>query len=135
MRKKYFFIAGIVLLCLAGWLLYKYQLPRTNIANKTADVTIVAMDIYSQYQKDEPSSNKKFLDKIIEVKGEVADVQQTDTTMSVQLKGGEMGGINCSVNMAHKRMTLPIKGSTITIKGLCTGYIMDVNLVDCVLEK
>ncbi len=135
MRKKYFFIAGIVLLCLAGWGFYQYHRPRANLANKTADVTIDAVDMFNQYQKDEAASNKKFLDKIIETKGEVTDAQQTDTTMTVELKGGEMGGINCSIKTDHEKLPLPTKGSVITIKGLCTGYLMDVNLVDCALEK
>ena len=26
-------------------------------------------------------------------------------------------------------------GDSVTIKGKCTGYLMDVNLVDCVIKK
>jgi hypothetical protein len=136
MRKKYFFIAGIVLLCLAGWGFYQYQRPRANIANKTADFTMNAPDLFGAYQKDETASNKKFSDKIIEVKGKVAEIEQTDTTMSIQLKGGDMGGINCSLKTtSDEKIQPPAKGAIVTIKGICTGYLMDVNLVDCVLEK
>ncbi len=138
MRKKYFLIAGIVLLCLAGWGFYQYQRPRANIANKTADVTIDAADMFGQFQKDEPSANKKFLDKIIAVKGEVVDVQQTDTTMSLQLKGNDLGGVNCSIKTdkgIDYQTNVLKKGAVVTVKGICTGYLMDVNLVDCALDK
>jgi hypothetical protein len=139
MRKKYFFIAGIVLLCLAGWGYHQFQKPRANIADKTPDVTIDALGLYTQFQANELAANKSFLDKIIAVKGEITDVRQTDTTLSIQLKAAETGGINCSVkidkSMDYQHILTPKKGAVVTIKGLCTGYLMDVDLVDCALEK
>lgn len=139
MRKKYFFIAGIALLCLAGWGFHQYQRPRANVADKTADFTIDAAGLYNQFQANEPASNKKFLDKIVLVKGEITDIQQTDTTLSIQLKATYIGGINCSLKVEdekdYQNIITPKKGAIVTIKGLCTGYLTDVNLVDCALEN
>jgi len=137
MKKKYFLFAGIIWLALAGLALYFYSEPHRNTAHINADVSISAVDLYSQYQKNENDGNKKFLNKVIEVSGKIADVQQTATVINVQLEGGSpMGGVNCSIAITEdNKIALPAKNEIVTIKGRCSGFLMDVNLVDCVLEK
>jgi len=76
MRKKYFLIAGLIWLVLAGLGLYYYDKPHANAGSKTTDIDISAVDLFNQYQKDESAANKKFLDKIIEVKGTITDIQK-----------------------------------------------------------
>jgi len=138
MHKKYFLIAGIIWLVLAGLGLYYYDKPHANAGDKTTDISITAVELYNLYHKDEAAANKKFLDKIIEVKGTITDVQRSGNITSIQLDGGTAAaGINC--NMAdqneNKKIQLPVKGSTVMIKGRCSGMLMDVNLVDCVIEE
>jgi hypothetical protein len=137
MRKKYFLIAGLIWLVLAGLGLYYYDKPHANAGNKSTDFAINAVDLFNQYQKDEAAANKKFLDKIIEVKGIVTDVQQSGNIISIQLDGGSTAGINCSITDDNEkdRAALPHKGAAVTIKGKCSGLLMDVNLVDCVIEQ
>jgi tRNA_anti-like len=136
MRKKYLIIAAIIwiLLILAG--LYFYNKPHRNAAGLQADMSLNAVDLFSQFQHNEAEANKKYMDKIIEVKGKVADVQQAGNITSIQLDGGSStGGINCSIADADKKSPLPARGSLIAIKGRCSGFLMDVNLVDCVIEQ
>jgi len=66
----------------------------------------------------------------------VYDVQLSDTAMNILLKDEQsMGGVNCNMFMHPNQNKHPIaKGSSIIIKGKCVGYLMDVNLVDCVIE-
>ncbi|HEX4852044.1 MAG TPA: hypothetical protein VFV08_14615 [Puia sp.] len=136
MRKKYFLIAGLIWLVLIGFGLYFYNKPHTSTANERADVLIEAADLFSQYQQDENAANKKFLDKIILVKGKVADVEHGGKVISVQLEGNiSGGGINCSLSPNENETKLPAKGSTVSIKGKCSGLLIDVNLVDCVIVK
>lgn len=136
MRKKIFLIIAIIIVFAIGYGFYLYYKPRADITNIKASVNITATDFYSQYQSNETSADKKYLDKIIEVKGIVADVQQTDSSLSVELKATDSGGINCSItyNKSEKPIA-PEKGTSITIKGRCSGFLMDVNLVDCVIEN
>ena len=56
--------------------------------------------------------------------------------VSLNLKGSADGGVNCSIlkkdlDPGDKFNT----GDSVTIKGKCTGFLMDVNLVDCVIKK
>jgi hypothetical protein len=133
MRKKIILISGILILCLVGWGLRLYFKTRPDIGSLKPSVSISATDLYVRYQKDETTANSLFLQKIISVNGEIADVMKTDSTLSFQLKGGETGGINCSIR--NIPATIPQKGNKVSIKGRCSGFLMDVNLVDCVLEK
>jgi|SRR6516225_4100401 hypothetical protein len=135
MRKKYIVIAAIIwiLLVLAG--LYFYNKPHRSAASLDPDIRVEAVDLYGQFQINESIANKKFMDKIIEVKGKVADIQQSGNTTSIQLDGGSPGGgINCSLSGSVSNSSLPAKGALVAIKGRCSGFLMDVNLVDCVIE-
>jgi len=135
MKKKYLLIAGAIWipLVLAG--LYFYNKPHRNAGGLSADASLTAVELYSQFQTNEPDANKKYLDKIIEVTGKVTDVQQQGNSSSIQLDGGSpAGGINCSIAADGSRMPLPAKGAAIVVKGRCAGFLMDVNLVDCVIE-
>ena len=136
MKKKYFLVAGIIWIVLAGFGLYFYNKPHTSAASMSADIRIDAGDLYDQYQKDEAAGNKKFLDKIVEVKGRVADTHQEGNATNIQLESGNpAGGINCSIYNGGDKIQLPAKGSTVTVKGKCSGFLVDVNLVDCVIEQ
>lgn len=135
MKGKWFLIAGLILILLAaGWFYYLYQKPRADVADVKAAHTLTAEKLYHDFVTDEAAADQKYTDKIIEVKGMVSEVQTMDKTAFVLLgAGNENGGINCS--MQHDNVALPEKGKKITIKGKCTGFLMDVNLVDAVYVK
>ena len=135
MRRRMIISIAIVLLLLVAWGFYLYNKPHTDVSNIPASVSISAQELYHQFEQDETSANKKYLDKVIEVKGVVNEVQQSDTTLNILLSGGNgMGGINCSI--AEKNPSGNIhKNEMMTIKGRCTGFLLDVSLVDCVIEK
>jgi hypothetical protein len=137
MRKKYFLVAGAVLLCLlligAGWGWHLYNKPHAGVDGVTAIAQMTADSLFNRFQTDEAGSNKAFLGQVLEVKGKIGDVQKTDSTLNVELEGSSgLGGINCSMAMGQKNVLQ--KGQAITLKGRCTGFLMDVNLVDCVTE-
>ena len=136
MRRKYILIAVLVWALLLGMGLYIYNKPHASIANVRADYSLDAKDLYQQFQQDETVSNRKYLDKIIEVKGTVAEVQHSGKSATIELKeDSAMGGINCSFTNLEKNIQIPSKGSLLTIKGKCSGFLMDVNLVDCALKE
>jgi hypothetical protein len=137
MNKKYFFIGGILLLTLIAFLgLFLFNKPHEDTAGETADFNLSALDLYNSFQKDEPAANKKFLGKVIEVKGVVSVIQTEKANTDILLEASSSAGINCSfLNKGNTLLQTPKRGDTITVKGRCTGYLMDVNLVDCVLKE
>jgi len=136
MRKKYFIIIAIIVLIVAAWVYHLFTANRPGLAGVNADISINAVDLYNQFQSDENTADKKYLDKVIEIKGTITDIQQTDTTLSIELKGADMGGINCGIASDGYDKALSFKKeATITVKGRCSGFLMDVNMVDCIIEK
>ena len=136
MKKKYFIIAGILLLLIIGWGFYKYNKPHAGIADQKTDYTLTAVDLFNSFQKDESAANKKYLGKVIGVKGSISVVQTGSGNTNIQMDASPMGGVNCSFSNADEQTLKTLKkGDTLTIKGRCTGFLMDVNLVDCVVAE
>lgn len=135
MRGKWLFITGLIIVMLsAGWLYYLYQKPRADVAAEKAAHSITAEKIYHDFLTDETAADQMYTDKIIEVSGEVLEAQTIDNTDMVLLAAGSnTGGINCRLN--NSGGALPVKGEMIKVKGKCTGFLMDVNLVDGVVIK
>jgi len=135
MRKKYILIAVVFWFLLIGIGYYLYTKPHSSVADKKTDLLINASELYEQFQHDESTANGRFIDKIIEVKGRVSEIQHMGVRTSLQLDAGvAMGGINCSLADSSPSLQVPPRGSLVTIKGKCAGFIMDVNLVDCVIQ-
>jgi hypothetical protein len=136
MRKRYFFGIGIVLLFLAALGIYKASKLHHNTSGEQAVATFSAMNLYNEFLKSENIANKKWVGKVIEVSGSISSVTESGNYISISLKGSADGGVNCSILKkdlypGYKYNT----GDSITIKGKCTGFLMDVNLVDCVIKK
>jgi hypothetical protein len=136
MKKKLLPFTGIVLLCCIGFGLYLFNEPHSGIQHIKPAVTIAATELYEEYNSNEKNADSKYIDKVIEVSGIVSDDQKTDSTINISLKGGTMGGINCSLSLSdNKNISMPAVGTNLTLKGKCTGFLMDVELVDCVIIK
>jgi tRNA_anti-like len=136
MRKKYLFGIVILVLILAGLGIYKVYKPHRNVSGEEAVASLPAQDLYLDFQHDENVANKKWVGKVIEVSGIISSVNESAGYVSINLKATAEGGINCSVLKKDLDQNETLKnGDSLTIKGKCTGFLMDVNLVDCVIKK
>lgn len=141
MRKKRTIIwAGILCLVLtgAGWAWHLYDKPHTSAAGETADVTIDADTLYHQYQTDERAADQRYMGKVLKVTGRLSEVQRSGHTeiwiLSAEPSAGG-GGINCQLFAGTTIDHEPKTGDVVVVKGRCTGFLMDVNLADCVPDK
>lgn len=136
MLKKILIFAGVIVLIFAAWGLYLYNKPHQSTKNEQPAETLTAAELYNQFAGNENAANQKFLNKIIEVRGKVSEAQKTDSTFSVLLDADAAGGVNCNLSVSDNKLNLiPKPGDWVVIKGRCVGYIMDVNLNDCVFAK
>ncbi len=134
MRKKLVFFIGIVLLCLISWGFFLYNKPHVGVGNAKPDVTMLADDLYKQYNENETTANQKFLNKVIAVTGTVDEVNTSNNAFVILLKkADDMGGVSC--NLFTNTNANIQQGKTVTIKGRCTGFLMDVALTDCVVQQ
>jgi len=137
LKKRTILWVGLLLLvlvaCAYAW--HLYQKPHQSAADESTAVTIDADSLYHQYQTDEHAADAKYMNKVMEVTGKLSEVQHSGNAeiwiLSTQPGGG---GVNCQLFPGTKEAA-PNPGDIVTIKGRCTGFLMDVNLTDCVKSK
>ncbi|MCO6476016.1 MAG: hypothetical protein J5I94_05305 [Phaeodactylibacter sp.] len=115
---------------------FMYNKPHQNMEKAEADVSLQASELFSAFESDEGSANEKYLDKVIQVTGTVKEVS-TDEEGNVSLtldSGNGLFGVICQLdNLAEHERTDFQPGEQVTLKGKCTGMLMDVVLVRCVV--
>lgn len=107
---------------------FVWNKPQQNIKQASA-ISINATDLFNAYSLNEVEANKTYIDKVVAVTGEVSNVGKNSEGKTVVLLKSDdlMFGVNCTLEEAA-----PVKnGETITLKGLCTGYLTDVVLIRC----
>ena len=120
-------IAVIGLLGASAVVYYVYNKPHRDVAKEKA-VQLTAQNLYDAFRTNEPEANKLYLDKAIELTGEVADMSTNqDGKAVVNFKTNDpLVVINCTFKENPGSLQ---PGQTITFKGICTGYIPDANVV------
>ena len=132
MKAKQIIIAILVLTIIGAFIGYKmYNKPHVDVAEASADISISANSILNEFSTDETTANGKYLDKIVAIKGEISDLKIEKEKGIITLKtNDDLGSILCHLSQASTKKIDEIKvGETITVKGICTGYLMDVVLV------
>ena len=140
LKKRKFFWWGILLalIILGGWAYYQYQKPHQSAAGESAAVTIMADSLYRQYAGDEKGCDGKYLGKVLEVSGKLSEIQHSGQSeiWILSTGAGNAGGVNCQLFPGEKiPEPHPKPGDKVTVKGRCSGFLMDVNLSDCIVVK
>lgn len=136
MKKKILFGLLIVTAAVAGTGFYLYNKPAEKTVTADAVFTVDAAALFNEFEQNEAQANKKYLNKVVAVKGKIASISPKDELgVSISLDAdNEMAGVSCQVSEADNLGDLR-EGDVITVKGLCTGVLMDVVLVKCSVEK
>ena len=98
---------------------------------------IEAMALVKEFITDETAANRLYNDKVVSVKGTVLKIENNGDTRDIVL-GNETSpqGVICEFQAKHKKEADEIRpGQQIIVKGICTGMLLDVVLVRCVLEQ
>ena len=113
---------------------YLFNKPHQSIADETPAFSLDATTLVGEFDKDEKSANTKYLGKIIEVNGVVAEkLKDKNGNINVTLQGADLSGVGCEFEPNAQSSLASLKeGQEVKIKGICTGVLMDVVLVDCV---
>lgn len=106
---------------------YMFNKPLESTMSMKADYSIEPGVLLAAFEEDEAAANTKYLDKVIEVKGQVQKIEKADDKIAVYLETDNlMSSIIFQMEEAGVQFE---KGEEVTLKGICTGYLMDVVLV------
>jgi hypothetical protein len=129
-------IIALVLIVAGGICIYYYiNRPVSVAGDQEADFKIPANELYAAFEANEAVANTKFTGKIIEVVGPVSSIDILNKTIVVDA-GSEMFGISCEIADEYIKGLQVVKpGDSVTVKGECAGFQMDVLLVRSSLRK
>ena len=132
MNRKKIILVFIILGTFGGFFGYKmYNKPHIDVLKSSTEISISANKILDEFSKDETAANKKYLEKVILVKGEISETKIEREKGVITLKTNDnFGNILCHLSTeATKKMSKFKPGEIVSIKGICTGFLMDVILV------
>jgi len=142
--RRILLIIVVIVIAFIAWYGYKeYNRTNKDLKSQTADVRVNAPELISAFEKDSSSANKSYTDKIVAVTGNVKKIDADGNPVIIFLSNeNQMSSVKCSMDSTHATDYKTIKpGTTITIKGKCTGgqtddlFGTDVTLNFCVIEN
>lgn len=138
LKKIKFTFFLLILFLLVGFVV-KYTLfnfSEKNIANQTAIATLNSDELINSFTLNEKKSIALYEGKIIEVRGEIKEISFINERITVILSSNNKTfGVLCDMNPNQKEKIKKLsKNETITVKGICKGFLKDVILLDCIID-
>ncbi len=117
-----------------GFVGYKmWTKPHRNV-QESKSIIIEASKLAALFENNETEANKLYLDKVLQINGKVNDVIKNQNNKTVvTIKGTDMSNILCTLEENESNELLP--ETFIQLKGICTGYLTDVVMVRCKVQK
>ncbi|GAA0721028.1 hypothetical protein GCM10009430_21850 [Aquimarina litoralis] len=125
----YFFAAILVVSIITVKI---YNKPFINIVESKPSLSLASEALLSDFINDESTANTKYLEELIQVNGTITAIEKGKDGNDIITLGNEniIGSIICHLSKNEENLKT---GQEISIKGICTGYLMDVILVKCVI--
>ena len=121
------FMAGV------GYGVWIWNEPPRDVASEKG-IEITATAIYDSFTQNEARANQLYLNKAIQVTGEIAEIKKNQAgQVVVYLKSDDpIFGVNCTFKKDPGTLQ---KNTTITFKGVCTGFLSDVVINQGIIVK
>jgi len=133
---KKLIIILIIILGLAAIGYYNWNRKTASLQNAKVDISMPSPQLFAAFEQDEEAANKLYLNKVMEVKGKVREVhKEANGEVVITLEGSDMFGVICRMESGCKLEDSDLTGKVVTIKGMCTGMLMDVVMVQCVFSN
>jgi hypothetical protein len=137
MKKTIWIIIALVIVGGAAVAYYMYQKPVESLRDAEVAASLPGTELFSEFEQDLAASNKKYVGKVLKVNGQVIDkLTNADSSQTLVLASSDpIFGVKCRLDPKDNPATIPGKGATVTVKGLCTGLNADVELNQCIILK
>lgn len=131
MKKKIFFVLLIAALVAAAVAYKEYNRKPADLATLKPALEVAADDLIAAYATDEAKANQQYLGKVVDVTGVVSG---GSTGKNILLGTNLTAKVSCLLDSAHTLQSTSIKpGDKLRMRGVCTGFLLDVELNRCVV--
>lgn len=141
MKVKYIILAVLVLgLIGVGVGLKMFFKPHADINKLKVEFKLDAADLLSEFGKDETSATTKYSEKVLEISGKLVAKSKLQNGTDLLVLENEMEGISCQLDSSWASANQPIimgleTGNTVTVKGICKGYLMEIKVSPAIVVK
>jgi hypothetical protein len=138
--KPYLKIAIVVIVLIglagAGTGFYLFNKKHQDLLKTRPDFIVSSIDLQKEFETDESAATARYGNKIIEVSGIIGSVKSGEEDfLSVSLNSGsDFSAVICTFP-SKTDPGMFTKGNQVTIRGECSGFLMDVLLNNCVIVK
>ncbi len=127
----------VVLLIVIGAIvvaIYLFNEKPADLAKEKPLYTVSSVQLQKEFEADESSASAKYTDKIIEVSGIISSIKIEDNSkINISLKtDSDFSSVICAFNSLDDPLQFH-PGDRVTLRGECSGFLLDVLLKDCVI--
>jgi preprotein translocase subunit YajC len=128
------FVVLFIVIVIIGAAIYLFYERPADLAKEKPQYTVTAEQLQKEFDVDEASASSKYTDKIIEVSGTIASVKNEENNkINISLKtDSDFSSVICAFNSLDDPSKFHA-GDHITLRGECSGFLLDVLLKDCVI--
>jgi hypothetical protein len=130
-----FFVVFIALSAILA-ALYMYNLKKTDMAKAKPDFIITASVLQKAFENNETAASALYINKILEVTGKIATVKPAENNvLNISLETeSDLSSVICTFTAVADPSGFRV-GDIITLRGECSGFLMDVLLNNCTQIK
>ena len=115
---------------------YLFNEQHRDLRSSTPDFEITAIGLQKAFDENEAAAASKYVNRIIEVTGTVQSVKSGEQNIaSISLQTGSIFSSVICTFVSKSDLSGLVPGTQVTVRGECSGFLMDVLLNNCVLIK
>lgn len=124
----------VIFVGIFGW--YEYHRTVKSTQNLTPLFSIDASSLITEFETSEDSASAKYNGHIVQVTGIVKAIELSDSTGRIMLNSEKnTAGIICELEKSQlKKASKIVKGQWVTIKGICTGFLLDIVFINVTIH-
>ena len=141
MKPRYLVIIILVAIVIAAGIGIKmFFKPHADVNKMEADFKVQATALMEEFQKEEDAATAKYSEKVLQINGNLASKTQLANGTTLLILEDEMEGISCQLDsnwvISNKSVIESLEtGSTVTVKGVFKGYLMEIKVSPAVVVK
>lgn len=141
MKIKYAIVLVLVVILIGVVIgLKMFFKPHADISKSKAAFQLEATGLIGEFELDENAATAKYSEKILEISGKLVVKNKLSNGTDLLILEDEMQGISCQLDSSwaatnQKTIEALETGSSVTVKGICKGYLMEIKVSPAVVLK